>query len=183
MRIRRELWRQRLGRTSGSATSRRRSVVVGVIALHAWLLMVSGAASGQPLCGDIVFVATPAIGLGSRGDRERRVEVRRCGEDRSHVLQIAAWVQGEVQPSLLLDTDRFSHSQSYASGDVVAFEFGGGGTNILYVVAFSEGKVRLAYRGAYKAYARFVTGRQELRVEVPVEGEPMRVMTFATGIQ
>jgi hypothetical protein len=157
-----------------------------------WMVLLSAAATAGPpgsegegtkICADLVYLASPDVHFRSVRRDLKRVEVRRCRDARANVLQLAAWKQGEKHPTILRDTDRFAVSQVVMFNDVVVVEFGGGGSNRLFVITFENGHPTIALEDGYKAYAQIETTRLEVLIRIPqARGDP-RVHRFRTGLE
>ena len=93
-----------------------------------FLVTASGIAqsSQPPLCDSIIVRLVNQLVFQVPIDDTARVEVRRCGEKGSEVLQIAAWEARTPKPSLIIDTTDFTVVQTAARQNLYIIETTGG---------------------------------------------------------
>ena len=82
----------------------------------------------------------------------QRVEIRQCDAG-SETLQIVAWESRESTASLVIDTTDFTVVQTAARQSVYVIETTGGPRDQIYVIAYKDGKPRLALQRVTKGTA------------------------------
>jgi hypothetical protein len=103
-----------------------------------------------------------------------RVEVRQCSEGE---LQIVAWAQKSLIPSLVVDTTDFTIVQLAARENVFMIETTGGPRNIVHVITYKNGTPILALKSVTKGTADVTVSRSSLKLSIPNviypgQGEP-----------
>lgn len=163
---------------------------IGVVVLLSlgcnWVSLGQEPRGGPPyrpsdLCDDVVQTFYLRWIPGASRNKLARVEIRNCRLDNHAALQIAAWNEDAVHPSLLADTYGITIQRVVMDGNVFVLETAGASNNIFHVVIYDRGKPRLVFHDATRADVRVETTGEKVILRWPQGDAPARVYEFPTG--
>jgi hypothetical protein len=96
-----------------------------------------------------------------------RVEVRRCSEDGTDALQLAAWEARSSTPSLVVNTTDVTIVQTAGRQNLYLIETTGGARDRVYVILFESGKPILKLQKVTRGTARISMLRDVFDLVIP----------------
>jgi hypothetical protein len=96
-----------------------------------------------------------------------RVEVRRCEQEGTESLQIAAWESKTARPALLISTTEFTIVQTVARQNLFLIETTGGTRDRIYVIVYQNDKPTLKLQRTTKGTAQITMDRNNLDLVIP----------------
>lgn len=140
---------------------------LGIFGLALLALPAAGQTIQPALCNSVVARLVNQLVIEVPLEATPRVEVRRCADDGTDALQIAAWEAKAAKPSLVINTTDFTIVQMAARQNLYLIETTGGPRDRIYVILFENGKPVLKLQRVTKGTAQITMLRDSIDVVIP----------------